>query len=136
MSDTQDSAKDSQDSTKKETLDSNHSTSQDKAETAPVSALVHALLEPAEELEQEEAKSNAGDQASRRRGVYLLPNLVTTVALFSGFYAILASMDGKFQAAAIAVFVAMVFDGLDGRRRCRSAPDWYRCLELEYMVDI
>jgi CDP-diacylglycerol--serine O-phosphatidyltransferase len=51
----------------------------------------------------------------RRRGIYLLPNLLTTGALFAGFYAILAAMDGKFEAAAVAIFVAMVFDGLDGQ---------------------
>ncbi|MCW8830871.1 MAG: CDP-diacylglycerol--serine O-phosphatidyltransferase [Gammaproteobacteria bacterium] len=51
----------------------------------------------------------------RRRGVYLLPNLLTTAALFAGFYAIVAAMNGKFEPAAIAVFVAMVLDGLDGR---------------------
>ncbi|MCB1616379.1 MAG: CDP-alcohol phosphatidyltransferase family protein, partial [Pseudomonadales bacterium] len=51
----------------------------------------------------------------RHKGVYLLPNLFTTSALFSGFYAIVASMSGNFEAAAIALFVAMVFDGLDGR---------------------
>lgn len=50
-----------------------------------------------------------------RRGIYLLPNLFTTAALFSGFYAILAAMDGRFTMAAIAIFVAMVLDGLDGR---------------------
>lgn len=50
-----------------------------------------------------------------RRGIYLLPNLLTTAGLFSGFYAIVASMNGDFQQAAIAIFVAMVFDGLDGR---------------------
>lgn len=59
--------------------------------------------------------THGGQDVQRHRGIYLLPNLVTTVALFSGFYAILASMDGKFEAAAIAIFVAMVFDGLDGR---------------------
>jgi CDP-diacylglycerol--serine O-phosphatidyltransferase len=80
-----------------------------------VKVLVNALLEPAEELEREEADLHAQRKAPRHRGIYLLPNLVTTVALFSGFYAILASMDGKFEAAAIAIFVAMVFDGLDGR---------------------
>jgi CDP-diacylglycerol--serine O-phosphatidyltransferase len=48
------------------------------------------------------------------RGIYLLPNLFTTGAMFAGFYAILAGMDGKFEAAAIAIFVAMIFDGLDG----------------------
>lgn len=51
----------------------------------------------------------------RSRGVYLLPNLLTTGTLFSGFYAIVAAIDGNFTRAGIAVFVAMVFDGLDGR---------------------
>ena len=52
---------------------------------------------------------------SKRRGIYLLPNLLTTAGLFSGFYAIVSSMNGHFEAAAIAIFVAMIFDGLDGR---------------------
>jgi CDP-diacylglycerol---serine O-phosphatidyltransferase len=51
----------------------------------------------------------------RRRGIYLLPNLFTTAALFSGFYAIIAGMHGNFESAAIAIFVAMILDGLDGR---------------------
>src|ERR1700682_1372848 len=51
----------------------------------------------------------------RRRGIYLLPNLVTTAALFAGFYAIVQAMNGRFDTAAIAIFVAMVLDGLDGR---------------------
>ncbi len=52
----------------------------------------------------------------RRRGIYLLPNLFTTAALFAGFYAIVQAMNGRFdQDAAIAIFVAMVLDGLDGR---------------------
>lgn len=50
-----------------------------------------------------------------RRGIYLLPNLFTTAALFAGFYAIMAAIDGRFEAAAAAVFVAMVLDGADGR---------------------
>lgn len=49
------------------------------------------------------------------KGIYLLPNLVTTAALFSGFYAILAGINGQFEKAAIAVFIAMILDGLDGR---------------------
>jgi CDP-diacylglycerol--serine O-phosphatidyltransferase len=53
--------------------------------------------------------------ARRSRGVYLLPNLLTTGTLFSGFYAIVAAIDGNFARAGIAVFVAMLFDGLDGR---------------------
>jgi len=51
----------------------------------------------------------------RRRGIYLLPNLFTTATLFFGFYAILAAMNGKFEAAAMAIFAAMLMDGLDGR---------------------
>lgn len=51
----------------------------------------------------------------RHKGIYLLPNLFTTAALFSGFFAIVSAMDGNFANAAIAIFVAMVLDGLDGR---------------------
>jgi CDP-diacylglycerol--serine O-phosphatidyltransferase len=51
----------------------------------------------------------------RRRGIYLLPNLLTTAALFAGFYAIVQAMTGRFEHAAVAIFIAMVFDGLDGR---------------------
>jgi CDP-diacylglycerol--serine O-phosphatidyltransferase len=51
----------------------------------------------------------------RRRGIYLLPNALTTAALFSGFFAIVQAMNGKFEVAAVAIFIAMVFDGLDGR---------------------
>jgi CDP-diacylglycerol--serine O-phosphatidyltransferase len=50
-----------------------------------------------------------------RRGIYWLPNLFTTVALFSGFYAIVQAVSGRFEQAAIGIFVALVFDGLDGR---------------------
>ncbi len=51
----------------------------------------------------------------RRRGIYLLPNLFTTAALFAGFYAIVQAMNGHFEYSAIAIFIAMVLDGLDGR---------------------
>jgi len=53
--------------------------------------------------------------SARRRGIYILPNLLTTAALFCGFFAIVQAMKGHFEASAIAIFVAMVFDGLDGR---------------------
>jgi len=51
----------------------------------------------------------------RRRGIYLLPNLFTTAALFAGFYAIVQAMNTRFDQAAVAIFIAMVLDGLDGR---------------------
>jgi CDP-diacylglycerol---serine O-phosphatidyltransferase len=55
------------------------------------------------------------DTRPRRKGIYLLPNLITTGALFAGFSAVVAAMDGNFVAAAVAVYIAMVLDGLDGR---------------------
>jgi CDP-diacylglycerol--serine O-phosphatidyltransferase len=51
----------------------------------------------------------------RRPGIYLLPNLLTTGALFAGFYGIVGAIDGNYQRSAIALFVAMLLDGLDGR---------------------
>lgn len=55
------------------------------------------------------------NKPTRRRGIYLLPNLFTTAALFSGFYAILAADQGRFEAAALGIFAAMLFDTFDGR---------------------
>ncbi|QNK02615.1 CDP-diacylglycerol--serine O-phosphatidyltransferase [Dyella telluris] len=51
----------------------------------------------------------------RHRGIYLLPNLITTGAMFAGFYAIVASIGGEYSSAAVAVFVAALLDGMDGR---------------------
>ena len=51
----------------------------------------------------------------RKRGIYLLPNLFTTGALFAGFYAIVQAMNAHFEHSAVAIFIAMVLDGLDGR---------------------
>lgn len=48
-------------------------------------------------------------------GIYLLPNILTTMGLFAGFFAIILATKGQFASAAIAIFVAMLFDGLDGR---------------------
>ena len=55
------------------------------------------------------------DPAPRRRGIYLLPNLLTTGGLFGGFFAIIAASQGRFTAACVAIFVAAILDGLDGR---------------------
>ncbi|WP_372966300.1 CDP-diacylglycerol--serine O-phosphatidyltransferase [Marinobacter sp.] len=51
----------------------------------------------------------------RRKGIFLLPNALTTASLFSGFYAIVSASNGVFDNAAIAIFVSMILDGLDGR---------------------
>lgn len=54
-------------------------------------------------------------EVKRRRGIYLLPNAFTTAALFCGFYAIVMAMDQNFSQSAVAIFIAMVLDSLDGR---------------------
>jgi CDP-diacylglycerol--serine O-phosphatidyltransferase len=61
------------------------------------------------------AETQDNHKKTRRRGIYLLPNLFTTGALFAGFYAITSAMHQRYEAAAIAIFVAMIMDGLDGR---------------------
>ena len=63
----------------------------------------------------DEVQRQRGLGVLRGRGIYLLPNLFTTAALFFGFYAIVQAMNNRFEISAIAVFVAMVLDGLDGR---------------------
>ena len=52
---------------------------------------------------------------ANRKGIYLLPNLFTSASLFGGFYAIIASIQGRYEAAAIAILVSTILDGLDGR---------------------
>jgi len=60
------------------------------------------------------ARSSRG-QGLRRRGVYLLPNAFTTAALFCGFYSVVMGMNQRFDYASVAIFAAMVLDGVDGR---------------------
>lgn len=59
--------------------------------------------------------STQNNPTQRLRGIYLLPNLLTTCGLFAGFYAIVSAMKGHFDTAAIAIFIAMIADALDGR---------------------
>ena len=58
---------------------------------------------------------DSATQRPRGRGIYLLPNLFTTGGLFGGFFAIIAASQGRFEAACVAIFVAAVLDGIDGR---------------------
>jgi CDP-diacylglycerol--serine O-phosphatidyltransferase len=66
-------------------------------------------------IDDHEEVVSEGGRSVRRRGIYLLPNLLTTGALFAGFYAVIAGMSSDFQAACVAIIVAMFLDGLDGR---------------------
>ena len=81
----------------------------DNPERASVTPSLDLLVDEHEEEVSENGKT------VRRQGIYLLPNLFTTGGLFAGFYAIIAAFRGDFESAPIAIFVAMVFDGLDGR---------------------
>ncbi|MBB3185480.1 CDP-diacylglycerol--serine O-phosphatidyltransferase [Halomonas fontilapidosi] len=73
--------------------------------------LASTFMRESEVIEEAEE----GGRKVRRKGVYLLPNLFTTSALFSGFFAMVAAVNGDFTTASIAIFIAMVLDGLDGR---------------------
>lgn len=100
----------------------------DQPEEAEASITEDALqqldeLLPVDDFEED---VKVGGKVERRKGIYILPNLFTTAALFSGFYSILSSMQGYlaadilskqsyYEAAAIAIFCAMIFDILDGR---------------------
>ncbi|MFK8021180.1 MAG: CDP-diacylglycerol--serine O-phosphatidyltransferase [Pseudomonadales bacterium] len=64
--------------------------------------------------EHVEEVSENGEQV-RHRGIFLLPNLFTTAALFSGFYAIIAAINMDFEAAGLAIFFGLILDGMDGR---------------------
>lgn len=66
-------------------------------------------------IEDHEEEVSENGRTVKRRGVYLLPNLFTTGALFCGFYAVVAAMRGDYETAPIAILFALVFDGLDGR---------------------
>ncbi len=74
--------------------------------------------EKIKEIDQNDDSDDVVEQKNKSklgRGIYLLPNLFTTASLFSGFYAIVAAMNGHFDNAAIAIFISMILDGLDGR---------------------
>ncbi|WP_309045727.1 CDP-diacylglycerol--serine O-phosphatidyltransferase [Marinobacter sediminicola] len=68
-------------------------------------------IEPGEVVEEELVEG----APVRKKGIYLLPNALTTASLFSGFYAIVSAAGGVFDNAAIAIFISMILDGLDGR---------------------
>lgn len=81
------------------------------ARSATDEDLAAAFVRETEVIEE----SIEGGKKVRRKGIYLLPNLFTTSALFAGFFAVVAGINGDFSAAAVAIFIAMVLDGLDGR---------------------
>ena len=72
-------------------------------------------MNDAAKLPNEEPAITAAETRPRRKGLYMLPNAITLAALFSGFYAIVMAINGRFELACIAVFCAAILDSLDGR---------------------
>jgi CDP-diacylglycerol--serine O-phosphatidyltransferase len=99
---------------------------------------------PEKDSSQRRALSGSEDDAdaaevhstSRRRGIYLLPNLITTGALFAGFYAIVAGMNGQMIPAALAIFVAMALDTADGRVARRTHTESQFGAEYDSLSDM
>ncbi len=89
-------------------------TDDQNADTDELERAAEQIEAPLASLVGEYEESGAG-QTLRAPGIFLLPNLLTSGALFCGFYAIIAGMQGDFYAGSVAILVAMVFDGLDGR---------------------
>ncbi|MBI5183304.1 MAG: CDP-diacylglycerol--serine O-phosphatidyltransferase [Nitrospinae bacterium] len=71
-----------------------------------------------------------------KRGIYIIPNLLTTGNVFCGFYAIVAIINNQFYSAAVAIIIAIIFDGLDGRvsRLTHSSSDFG--LEYDSLADL
>ena len=66
-------------------------------------------------MKADNARDDGVQEKHERKGIYILPNLFTTASLFAGFYAIVQAMNGRFGHAPVAIFIAMIMDGLDGR---------------------
>lgn len=88
---------------------------QSVSDEAPLQESPIAQLEAILPLGEYEEEESVDGKTVKKKGIYILPNLFTTAGLFSGFYAIINAVNGEFEKAAIAIFVAMIMDILDGR---------------------
>ena len=70
---------------------------------------------PDEKMDTDSVPPQNTPMPLRRKGIYVLPNLITLAALFGGFYAVVMSMNGRFDLATLGIFAAMILDSLDGR---------------------
>ncbi len=76
------------------------------------------------------------EKKSLSRGIFILPNIFTSLNIFCGFYAIIASIDGKYVAAAIAIIIAVVFDILDGKIARATKTSSKFGLEYDSLADL
>jgi len=77
-----------------------------------------------------------GMRRRKRRGVYLLPNLLTTASLFCGFYSMVATIDKKFTYACVAIFLSAIFDALDGRVARMTGSSSKFGVEYDSLADV
>ena len=87
-------------------------------------------------LDFKHSKREVARPRIRDRGIYVLPNLFTIGALFAGFYAIVQAMNGRWEHAAVAIFIAMVLDGLDGRVARMTGTQSAFGAELDSLADM
>ncbi|MEA3280686.1 MAG: CDP-diacylglycerol--serine O-phosphatidyltransferase [Thermodesulfobacteriota bacterium] len=81
-------------------------------------------------------KSKRFEKKSLRRGIFILPNIFTSLNIFCGFYAIIASIDGKYVMAAAAIIIAAVFDMLDGKIARATKTSSNFGLEYDSLADL
>ena len=89
----------------------NNNTAETSKATADDTSIIEEYL-PIDELVEEVSEDG---KRVRRKGIFLLPNLFTSAALFAGFYAIINAINGDFAAAGLAIFFGQLLDGVDGR---------------------
>ncbi len=87
-------------------------------------------------LDFKHSKGEVARPRMRDRGIYILPNLFTIGALFAGFYSIVQAMNGRWEHAAVAIFIAMVLDGLDGRVARMTGTQSAFGAELDSLADM
>ena len=81
-------------------------------------------------------KNRRFQKENLRRGIYLLPNIFTSMNMFCGFYAVIASIDGNFFAAAIAIIIAGIFDNLDGKIARATGTTSQFGIEYDSLADL
>ncbi len=81
-------------------------------------------------------KSKRKTRERTRKGIFILPNLFTSASLFGGFYSVIAAIQGRFEAAAVAIIIAAVFDGIDGRIARFTKTNSYFGKEYDSLCDL
>jgi CDP-diacylglycerol--serine O-phosphatidyltransferase len=87
-------------------------------------------------INEQQEESRPSRSKRFRRGIYVLPSIFTTANVFCGYYAIISSMKGDYDAAAVAIGLAILFDGLDGRIARMTNSTSAFGLEYDSLADV